>query len=137
MLQLASYSSSFSLSEMRLNASPCAATNTRYLSFHQPFHTSFSLPEWVSSDVDKLDKQSIAPLCRQPLKVSPACSRLEEGRGEGELHSTLLIRTKRALFRWGGGEITSNQCICSRENLHNISLDECTKGFAQQKSLSS
>ena len=132
MLQLASYSSSFSLSEMRLHASPCAATNTRYLSLHQPIHTSFSPPEWVSSDVDKLDKQSIAPLCRQPLKVSPACSRLEEGRGKGELNSTLLIRTKRALFGGGGGgEITSNQCICSRENLHNMSLDECTKWFAQ------
>ena len=137
MLQFASYSltSSFSLFEMRLHASPCAATNTRYLSLHQSIHTSFSPPEWVSSNVDKLDKQSIAPLCRQPLKVSPACSRLEEGRGKGELHSTLLIRTKRALFR--GGEVTSNQCICSRENLHNIPLDECTKGFAQQKSLSS
>ena len=63
-------------------------------------HTSLSfLPEGVSSDVDKLDKQGIAPLCRQPLKVSPACSRLEEGRSKGELHSTLLIWTKRALFR--------------------------------------
>ena len=65
-------------------------------------HTSLSfLPEGVSSDVDKLDKQGIAPLCRQPLKVSPACSRLEEGRSKGELHSTLLIWTKRALFRGG------------------------------------